>query len=126
VLSNSAAATMIPARSLDSSRRFYEDVLGFSPVREDPGSIRYRTADGQFNLYQTEFAGTAQHTLIGRAVSDIDAAVRELAAKGVRFERYDMPDLTTDDAGIADMGTERGAWFKDPEGNLLSVWQLSD
>jgi hypothetical protein len=71
-------------------------------------------------VYQTEFAGTAQHTLIGWTVSDIDAAVRELAGKGVSFEPYDMPDFKTDEAGIADMGGERAAWFKDPEGNLLS------
>jgi predicted enzyme related to lactoylglutathione lyase len=76
-------------------------------------------------VYQTEFAGTAQHTLIGWTVSDIDAAVRELAGKGVSFERYDKPDFKTDEAGMADMGGERAAWFKDPEGNLLRLWQLS-
>jgi catechol 2,3-dioxygenase-like lactoylglutathione lyase family enzyme len=124
MLSNADVATMIPAH-LDTTRRFYEEVLGFSPISEDPGSVSYRAANGQFNLYQTEFAGTAQHTLIVWTVPDIAAAVRELADKGVAFERYNMPDFKTDAAGIANMGPERVAWFKDPEGNLLSLWQLS-
>jgi hypothetical protein len=75
-------------------------------------------------VYKTEYAGTAQHTVIGWTVSNIDAAVRELADKGAEFERYDLPDFKTDEAGIADMGAERAAWFKDPEGNPRSLWQL--
>jgi hypothetical protein len=63
--------------------------------------------------------------LIGWTVGDIEAVVRELTDKGVMFERYDLPDFKTDEAGIADMGAERAAWFKDPEGNLLSLWQVS-
>lgn len=84
MLRDSDVATMIPAKNLESTRRFYEDVLGFSPVREDPGSVSYRAANGRFNLYQTEFAGTAQHTLIGFTVNDISAAVVSSPARGSR------------------------------------------
>ena len=70
-----------------------------------------------------EYAGTAQHTLGAFMVQDIDATVAELRGKGVTFEDYDLPGLKTVN-GIAELGGIRGAWFKDPEGNILSVVQL--
>lgn len=123
-MQNMEPATMIPVKDLEKTRRFYEDVLGFTPDIEDPGGISYRSGNGRFNIYPTEFAGTAQHTLIGWHTDDIEASVDELAAKGVTFEQYDYPGLKTDAKGIAQMGEERAAWFKDPEGNILSIWQV--
>jgi catechol 2,3-dioxygenase-like lactoylglutathione lyase family enzyme len=117
-------ATMIPAKDLEKTRRFYEDVLGFSVNSEDPGGITYQSGGTQFNLYPTQFAGTAQHTLIGWNVDDVESVVDELTSKGVTFEQYDTEGLKTNAKGIAEMGPERGAWFKDPEGNILSLWQL--
>lgn len=117
------AATMIPAKDLEKTRRFYEDVLGFSVDSEDPGGIRYQSGGSSFFLYQTQFAGTAQHTLIGWNVDAIESVVDDLASKGVTFEQYDMEELKTDAKGIATMGPDKGAWFKDPEGNILSLWQ---
>jgi catechol 2,3-dioxygenase-like lactoylglutathione lyase family enzyme len=114
----------IPAKDLEGTRKFYENVLGLEMVREDPAGISYRTGDSVLFLYPTEFAGTAQHTLGGFSVSDIEAAVSELRAKGVTFEEYDMPGLKTVN-GIAELGGEKGAWFKDPEGNILSVSQTN-
>jgi hypothetical protein len=57
-------------------------------------------------------------------VKDVEAAVADLRAKGVTFEEYDMPGLKTVD-GIAGLGEERVAWFKDPEGNILSLAQIA-
>jgi catechol 2,3-dioxygenase-like lactoylglutathione lyase family enzyme len=110
----------IPAKDLDGTRKFYESVLGMEIVMEDPGGIIYRSGDSMFSLYPTEFAGTAQHTLGGFVVKDVEAAVADLRAKGVTFEEYDMPGIKTVN-GIAEMGGMKGAWFKDPEGNILSV-----
>jgi catechol 2,3-dioxygenase-like lactoylglutathione lyase family enzyme len=117
------SATMIPTKDLETARRFYEDVLGFSVSSENPGGITYQSGGTQFNLYPTQFAGTAQHTLIGWNVDDVESVVDELTFKGVMFEQYDMPELKTDAKGIAAMGPEKGAWFKDPDGNILSLWQ---
>jgi catechol 2,3-dioxygenase-like lactoylglutathione lyase family enzyme len=117
------SATMIPTKDLEKTRRFYEDVLGFSVNREDPGGVEYQSGGTSFFLYPTQFAGTAQHTLIGWNVDDIESVVDDLASKGVSFEQYDMGELKTDAKGIAEMGKERGAWFKDPEGNILSLFQ---
>jgi catechol 2,3-dioxygenase-like lactoylglutathione lyase family enzyme len=115
--------TTIPAKDLERTRRFYEDVLGAQAVTENPGAILYRSGDSYFSLYPTEYAGTAQHTLGAFMVQDIEAAVADLRGKGVTFEDYDLPGLKTVN-GIADLGGIRGAWFKDPEGNILSVVQL--
>jgi catechol 2,3-dioxygenase-like lactoylglutathione lyase family enzyme len=113
-------AATIPARDLDGSRRFYEEVLGAQVVYEDPGGILYRAGDFYFSLYPTQFAGTAQHTLGAFIVGDLEGAVADLRGKGVTFEDYDLPGLKTV-SGIAEIGGIRGAWFKDPEGNILSV-----
>ncbi len=118
-------AATIPAKDIDRTRRFYEDVLGLEAVREAPASITYRAGDSYVDLYPTRFAGTAQHTLGGFAVNDLEATVAQLRAKGVTFEEYDMPGLKTVN-GIAELEGERGAWFKDPEGNILSVYEVTE
>lgn len=116
---------MIPAKDLAGTRRWYEDVLGLTVLYEDPVSVAYPSGDSQLNVYATQAAGTAQHTPIGWVVDDLERVVDGLTANGVSFERYDMPGLSTDAKGIARMGdNERAAWFKDPEGNILSLWQL--
>jgi catechol 2,3-dioxygenase-like lactoylglutathione lyase family enzyme len=121
-LADWSLGTTIPAKDLEGTRRFYEDVLGAQVVTEDPGGILYRSGDSYFSLYPTEYAGTAQHTVGAFMVSDVEAAVAGLRGKGVTFEEYDLPGLKTVN-GIADLGGTRGAWFKDPEGNILSVVQ---
>jgi catechol 2,3-dioxygenase-like lactoylglutathione lyase family enzyme len=113
-------AATIPAKDMEGTRRFYEDVLGAQVLTEDPGGILYRSGDSTFSLYPTEFAGTAQHTLGAFMVRDVEAVVADLRSKGVTFEDYDLPGVKTTD-GIAELGGFRGAWFKDPEGNILSV-----
>jgi catechol 2,3-dioxygenase-like lactoylglutathione lyase family enzyme len=125
MLGDHNTATMIPAKDLQKTRRWYEDVLGFTPAVDDPNGITYKSGSTEFNLYPTEFAGTAQHTLIGWEVPDIEAAIDELAGKGVTFEQYDMEGLKTDAKGVASFGEEKAAWFKDPEGNILSLWQTA-
>jgi catechol 2,3-dioxygenase-like lactoylglutathione lyase family enzyme len=97
----------IPARDLDGTRRFYEDVLGAQVVTEDPGGIIYRSGDAYFSLYPTEFAGTAQHTLGAFMVRDVEAMVADPRGKGVAFEDYDLPGVTTVN-GIAELGNIRG------------------
>jgi catechol 2,3-dioxygenase-like lactoylglutathione lyase family enzyme len=113
----------IPAKDVDGTRKFYEDTLGLEIMIDDPGGIVYRSGDSFLTLYPTEFAGTAQHTLGGFVVRDVDASVEELRGKGVTFEEYDMPGLKTEN-GIADIGGMKAAWFKDPEGNILSIAEM--
>jgi catechol 2,3-dioxygenase-like lactoylglutathione lyase family enzyme len=113
----------IPAKDVDATRKFYEDTLGLEVMVDDPGGIVYRAGDSFLTLYPTQFAGTAQHTLGGFVVSDVEAAVTDLGGEGVTFEEYDMLGLKTEN-GIADIGGMKAAWFKDPEGNILSIAEM--
>jgi len=107
--------TTIPAKDLERTRRFYEDVLGAQAVAEDPGGIIYRSGDSFFSLYPTEFAGTAQHTLGAFMVRDVEATVAELRGKGVTFEDYDLPGVKTVN-GIAELGDIRRGLVQGPRG----------
>jgi len=66
-------------------------------------------------------AGKTEATIAHWDVADTEATVMELTAKGVTFEQYDLPGLKTDERGIATLGSVKVAWFKDPDGNTLSV-----
>ena len=106
----------IPVRSVADARRFYEDILGVTPIRIQEREIIYRAGDTLFGIYETEAAGKAGHTLgTFSGVDDIEAVVAELRKRGVVFEEYDMPGMTTLD-GIANFGPEKVAWFRDRTG----------
>jgi catechol 2,3-dioxygenase-like lactoylglutathione lyase family enzyme len=113
----------VPASDIERAKAWYRDKLGFTPADELPdGSAHYRSGSSQFFLYPTQFAGTAQNTALGWNVDDIEKVVEELRGNGVVFEEYDYPELKTVN-GIADISGERAAWFKDSEGNIVSIGQ---
>jgi predicted enzyme related to lactoylglutathione lyase len=125
MLSDSRVEANIPASDLQRARTFYAEKLGISPLRELPGDVLvYRTAGGTtFQVYRTDYAGQAGHTIAQWHVDDIESEVRDLKAKGVDFEVYDMPGVTWD-GEIANLeGMGRAAWFKDSEGNIMCVDQ---
>ncbi len=128
-LGRGRSATRLPAQDLERARRFYSEKLGLEPVEERPGGLRYLMAAGEFALFQSAGAPSGEHTQMAWEVDDLDEAVRELRARGVAFEQYDVPGLTTVD-GIAEVegnypskrsSGERAAWFRDSEGNLLGI-----
>jgi tRNA-Thr(GGU) m(6)t(6)A37 methyltransferase TsaA len=130
-LARGAAATRIPAQDLARARRFYAEKLGLEPIEERPGGLRYRCRSGEFALFESAGAPSGEHTQMGWEVDDLETTVRELRDRGVVFEEYDLPGLTTVD-GIAEVdgnypskgGTgERAAWFRDSEGNMLGIGQ---
>lgn len=110
----------IPAQDLERARSFYADKLGLQPAEEGPDGLRYRCGDGGFLLFESSGQASGTHTQLGWDVDDIEAAVAALRERGVVFEEYDLPGFKTVN-GIADIEGERGAWFKDSEGNLLAV-----
>jgi predicted enzyme related to lactoylglutathione lyase len=124
MLNRASVTANIPAADLDRARSFYPDPLGMTPSSEmaDAGMLIYRTDGGTtFQVYQTEFAGQAGHTIAQFHVDDVEGEARALQQKGVALETYDMPGVTWDD-GVADMGgMGKAAWFKDSEGNILCV-----
>lgn len=118
----------IPASDIARAKNWYEEKLGFRPVRELPGGLMYDAANGtRFVVYPSPNAGQAPQTCMGFAAHDIEREVRELKERGVTFEEYDYPSLKTVD-GIAETGdgASRSAWFRDSEGNILGLVQLPD
>jgi predicted enzyme related to lactoylglutathione lyase len=124
MLNRASVTANIPAADLDRARSFYADTLGMTPSSEmaDAGMLIYRTDGGTtFQVYQTEFAGQAGHTIAQFHVDDVEGEARALQEKGVTLETYDMPGVTWDN-GVADMGAiGKAAWFKDSEGNILCI-----
>jgi len=115
--------TVLPVKDLARARAFYRDKLGLEATLEKPGMLAYSGPSGYiFQLYETPTAGTAQNTQMGWSSSELDADVAELRGRGVVFEEYDLPGLKTEN-GIAFVGTERSAWFKDTEGNTICISQ---
>ena len=112
----------IPSTDLERSRRFYEDVLGAVPLRDLGAEVVYRLGSGEFDVYASAHGGTARHTLGTVVVEDVVQAVAVLRACGVPVEEYDEPTLHTVD-GVARLGPDLVAWFRDPDGNLLALTQ---
>ncbi len=107
------------------ARQFYEGVLGLVPGTDTGGNVGYPCGgDTQINVYLSPNAGTAAFTIAGFDVDDVEAVVDQLTAQGVTFERYDEPPIVTDAKGIAHFeGDAKVAYFKDPDGNILSLAQ---
>jgi catechol 2,3-dioxygenase-like lactoylglutathione lyase family enzyme len=120
LLSGFTAYATLPASDLQRARGWYEEKLGLSPAEESPEELRYESGGARFVVFKSSGAASGHHTQLGWQVQDLDSLVTELGERGVRFEEYDLPGFKTEN-GIATLGEERGAWFKDSEGNLLAV-----
>lgn len=123
MLQKSPMYAYIPVSDMARARAFYEQKLGFVPKAESLGGIIYEFANqtGCF-MYETPNAGTSKASQAFWQVEDVEREVEELKAKGVVFEEYDFPGLTTMN-GIATAGGARSAWFKDTEGNIMAIIQ---
>jgi predicted enzyme related to lactoylglutathione lyase len=123
MLTSATVTANIPASDLNRARGFYADKLGLTPSFEMDGvMLIYKTGGGStFSVYQTEYAGQSGHTIAQWHVDDVDDEVRNMKAKGITFEKYDLPGVewNGDVASIEGMG--KAAWFKDSEGNILCL-----
>jgi predicted enzyme related to lactoylglutathione lyase len=125
VLKTATPKAALPVEDLARARTFYEEKLGLTPSREVEGALFYEgSGNSGFLLFPTGGRPSGQHTQMAWFVKDIAATVAELKRRGVRFEDYDFPGLKTID-GIADLGYEKSAWFRDSEGNLLALGELT-
>jgi len=106
---------------LQKAKEFYGETLGLD-IKETPEGLELHTDNNTVFLYSKPNHTPASFTVLNFAVDDIEAAVDELNTLGINLEHYNLPDIETDQRGIA-----RGpdgptiAWFKDPAGNILSV-----
>jgi catechol 2,3-dioxygenase-like lactoylglutathione lyase family enzyme len=125
-LSKYKVAAGLAVSDMDRAREFYEGKLGLSVGIDSGDNLQYRCAEGTvMHVYLSpEHAGKSTATLAGWGVDDVEGIVDELALKGVAFERYDEGPIITDEKGIATFdGGARVAYFKDPDGNTLSIAQ---
>ena len=112
----------IPVKDLAVAARFYEDVLGFEPVGDEPMGVRaYKSGSSSMLVYESPNVGTNRATAATWIVGDeLDGIIRTLKGKGVKFEHYDFPGAKWE-GDVHVFGNIRNAWFKDPDGNILSI-----
>ena len=131
MLENAKVATRLPAQDLERARAFYAEKLGLEPAEERPGGLLYRCDNTEFALFESAGAPSGGHTQMAFEVEDIKATVEQLRGRGVTFEEYDLPGLTTVNSIAEVEGNypskggkgERAAWFRDSEGNMLGAGQ---
>jgi len=112
---------MLPVKDLEAAARFYGETLGLERVGGESGvAVVYRSGSSTLCVYRSQFAGTNQGTAALWEVDDVEGTAKELKAKGVAFEKYDLPGLTHQ-GDIHRADDFRVAWFKDPAGNILSI-----
>jgi catechol 2,3-dioxygenase-like lactoylglutathione lyase family enzyme len=124
MFSDQLCAAMLPASDYERAKKWYADTLGLTPRYDDPNGAEYETAGGtRFSVYPSQFAGTNQATAMGFLTGDLSAEMDQLRSKGVAFEEYDIPGVHTEN-GVHDFGNgEKGAWFKDSEGNIIALFE---
>jgi len=118
---NADVQPMLPVKDMKAAERFYEEILKLKKVDSMDGIVSvYQSGKTKLCVYRSEFAGTNKGTAAAWEVKDVEGTVKELRAKGVAFEHYEMPGLTLK-GDIHTAGEFQVAWFKDPGGNILSV-----
>lgn len=120
MLGKNKIVTTIPVVNLERATKFYDETLGLESVKiSDDGAVFKAGDDTRIYLYQRDQT-KADHTVCNFLVEDVEAEVQKLQEKGVEFQEYDMPGLKTENY-IATKDQYKGAWFKDTEGNILSI-----
>jgi catechol 2,3-dioxygenase-like lactoylglutathione lyase family enzyme len=126
MLGKADATPMIAVTDLDRARKFYEDKLGLKAKDEWGEGVTLKSGDTRIELYRSEFAGTNKATSLTFEVDDIEEETRELKEKGIFFEQYDLPGLQRQGDLYLGEGGFKTTWFKDPDGNILSLIEEGD
>jgi catechol 2,3-dioxygenase-like lactoylglutathione lyase family enzyme len=125
MIGKSDATPMIAVKDLDRARTFYEDTLGLKEVEDFGEGFMLKSGDTKVSIYRSEFAGTNKATALTFDVDDIEGELKDLKDKGVSFEHYELPGLERQgDLYVAE--GMKTAWFKDPDGNILSLIEEGD
>jgi catechol 2,3-dioxygenase-like lactoylglutathione lyase family enzyme len=121
MLQGNQVTAILPVKDMERARRFYEKSLGLAPLGLKPdGKFVYRCGGTEIALFPRPGGTKAEHTALSFQVKNISAAIRELEARGVQFADYDLPGLKTVEH-VCVLGSEKAAWFQDPEGNILCL-----
>jgi catechol 2,3-dioxygenase-like lactoylglutathione lyase family enzyme len=117
MLSDSLAVTTVAVTDLDRAKRFYQEQVGLKLLDETPAGFRLGAGKGS-QLSVRRGQPNIGQTVAHFEVDDLGAVVRDLTSRGVAFEEYETPKTVN---FIAQIGPARGAWFKDPDGNVLGL-----
>ena len=127
VLTEAKAFGSFSVNDLAKAKAFYRDVLGLE-VADRPEGLELEVGGGsKVFVYPKPDHTPATFTILNFPVENVDSAVERLNSSGVRFEKYDLPQIKTDPKGV--MRNQDGtaiAWVKDPAGNILSVLDSRD
>jgi catechol 2,3-dioxygenase-like lactoylglutathione lyase family enzyme len=122
MLGSTNIVAFVPIKDSDQARAFYEGVLGLKFVKDDSFALVFDANGIMIRAAKVKDFSPAQFTILGWQVSDIENVVRALTKKGVHFEIFGF--FKQDQLGIWTAPTgDKVAWFKDPDGNTLSVSQ---
>lgn len=120
-LDASQITVMLPVRDLARARAFYEDALALPAGKERPdGKVVYHCGGTEIALFPRPEGTKAEHTALSFRVDDIRASIDLLEGRGVVFSDYDLPEFKTI-GHVCVLGSEKAAWFTDPEGNILCL-----
>ena|SRR3712207_5327559 len=111
---------VLPVQDLERAKSFYRDMLGMQPEEENEAQARYRAGAVDFFLFRSTGKPSGDHSQAAFLVDDLPTTVAYLRGQGVGFQDYDLPGLKTVD-GIAEFPETRRAWFRDSEGNLITI-----
>ncbi len=120
MLKNPRLQAIILTARIDAARRFYADVLGLRQTGQSDGALVFDVGGCDLRVSPMPKVTPSEHTVLGFAVEDLDAAVQALTEQAVTIERFDgMPHDAT--GKVISPDGARVVWIKDPDGNLLSV-----
>ena len=120
MLSDATVYATIAVRDVQQSKDFYEQKLGLRQVDENPGGVMYESGSGRLFVYQSDTAGSGKATCAAWQVDDVEQVASDLQLTGISFDNYDIPGADVD-GYIYTMGSQKAVWFKDPDGNILSI-----
>ncbi|MEP6995316.1 MAG: VOC family protein [Acidobacteriota bacterium] len=122
MLGDKDSIATVAVKNMEAAAKFYEGKLGLTALPAPEASVRsYKNGSSKLLVYESQFAGTNKATAATWFVgSEVDGIVKDLKAKGVAFEKYDMPN-TTHEGDVHVSGKMRVAWFKDPDGNIHAL-----
>jgi catechol 2,3-dioxygenase-like lactoylglutathione lyase family enzyme len=125
MLTQAPMTTILPVKELTRAREFYENKLGLSAIgmQADGKFLLHANGGAAIALFPKPEGTKAEHTAVSFRVDDIVAEVRELERRGVEFHDYDLPGLKTVEH-VCVLGSEKAAWFSDPEGNILCLHEV--
>jgi len=123
MLANAPVYPSLPTTDLGRARRFYEETLGLPVEYEGPGEVRYRAGGGAMLFLYERPPSRAEHTVAVFVVDDFDRTIAGLRERGISLQDYDKPDLKTEAGVFTGPDGGRAAWFEDPDGNVLGLFE---